>query len=157
MSSPAATGAAEERGSGVRYDIHWEDNRRGSKRVSGSRTTGGGAYDRRVTGHDRAEARSLAYHRVIAGCLRAGESDVRAARARVARWAEDGTVHPHYQRAWAELLARPLTELAAAMTDTRQEAVDLRQVSPFAGYLDARERWRIWRSVGLGGGEGAPP
>jgi|GEM_PF-3948908 len=54
---------------------------------------------------------------------------------------------PHYARAWNEVLARPLVEIAAFLVDPREHARELRQSTPFAGVLPPRERWRLWREV----------
>jgi len=42
----------------------------------------------------------------------------------------------------------PLSELETALAERSERMHDLRQVSPFAGILDARTRWRIHRDVG---------
>lgn len=88
---------------------------------------------------------SLAYHRVIAQRLLADPSIAATARARVERWAEDGTVPRFYVDAWRAVLRGGAPEVAALLLDESQAATALRQVSPFAGVLAPRERWRIWR------------
>jgi hypothetical protein len=55
--------------------------------------------------HELAEERSLAIHRVVADRLRQDLRLVDAARARVAGWLDDGSVHPVYAKAWGELLS----------------------------------------------------
>jgi hypothetical protein len=45
------------------------------------------------------------------------------------------------------VLARPLVELQAALREPGERMTALRQVSPFAGALPPRERWRIWRET----------
>jgi hypothetical protein len=95
-----------------------------------------------------AEERSLAYHREIADRLPGRPDILEAARARVGRWIDSGDVHHVYATAWRELLDRPLEEIRAAIVNPDQQARDLRQVSPFAGALDPRTRWRIHRAVG---------
>lgn len=42
---------------------------------------------------------------------------------------------------------RPLDALAQFLEDEGDRSQELRQVSPFAGVLDARERWTILRSL----------
>lgn len=97
--------------------------------------------------HRLAEERSLALHRVIAEMLaRDPELAVRA-RERVVGWASDGLVHPHYTQAWNQLLNGPLDDLRAILVDESEHARALRQVTPFAGWVDPRTRWRIWREV----------
>jgi hypothetical protein len=58
----------------------------------------------------------------------------------------DGSVARPYAQAWADLLARPLPEVVAFLRDEGNDAAALRQVSPFAGVLDARTRWRVLRA-----------
>ena len=60
------------------------------------------------------------------------------ARARVSDW----------RAAWNEILQLPLPELTRRVLDTSQAGIDRRQVSPFAGVLAPRERWKILRQVG---------
>ncbi|MBI4950621.1 MAG: hypothetical protein HY908_01175 [Myxococcales bacterium] len=104
-----------------------------------------------VTRHELAEERSLAFHRAVADKLRAGAEGARLcarARERVASWRGSPLVAAPYVEAWQAWLARDLDELCLLLVDPGEHARALRQVSPFAGALDARERWRIWRSVG---------
>ncbi|MCC6521484.1 MAG: hypothetical protein IT373_02375 [Polyangiaceae bacterium] len=104
-----------------------------------------------VTRHDLAEERSLALHRAVAAKLRAGAEGARLwarARERVAGWRGSPLVAAPYVEAWQAWLARDLEELCLLLVAPGEHARALRQVSPFAGALDARERWRIWRSVG---------
>lgn len=97
-----------------------------------------------VEGHQTAERRSLAYHRAIAERIVRDPSLVAAARARVDAWRD---VHARYALAWRDILARPPAEIAALLVEDSERMTTLRQVSPFAGVLDARTRWQIWRSV----------
>jgi hypothetical protein len=97
--------------------------------------------------HHLAEARSLAYHALIAERLEADPSLLETAQARVAAWIETGTPHPHYARAWSDVLACPLSVLRSRLLDPSEDGRALRQVTPFAGLVDARERWKLWREV----------
>ncbi len=94
-----------------------------------------------------AEERSLRYHREIAQRLATEPAIVDAARARVAGWIESGRVARPYAEGWRQLLDGPIEALVAVMEDPGERARDLRQVSPFAGALDARTRWRLHREV----------
>lgn len=51
----------------------------------------------------------------------------------------------YYATGWKKLLEGPLDELIAFLTDDSQTARDFRQSSPFAGALEPRERWNLWR------------
>jgi len=101
-----------------------------------------------VSPHELAAERSLALHEAVAERLRAEPNLRVAARARVAEWLQDGTVARSYADEWMTLLERPLKELLDALTGRTEHLHDLRQVSPFAGVLDPRTRWRIHREVG---------
>lgn len=96
--------------------------------------------------HRRAEARSLAYHRVVAERLAADPRVLSRARERVRTWMERHPEAP-YVRRWDAVLRRPSPEISAFLTDDGEEATELRQSTPFAGALAPRERWRIWRAV----------
>jgi hypothetical protein len=96
--------------------------------------------------HHLAEERSLAYHRAVAEQLLREPSLIEVARARAAKWLAEGR-SSHYARRWCEILARPVEEIARRMVDEGEDARALRQATPFAGMIDPRERWRIWREV----------
>jgi hypothetical protein len=91
-------------------------------------------------GHDRARARSLAYHRVIAKRLR--RPMVGEARHTLLRWREQGRIDPRYAERWEQILDRPLPEIRRALISEDQVSDDLRQNSPFAGMLSEPERRR---------------
>ena len=102
--------------------------------------------------HELAEERSLAIHRVIAERIREDPRLIAGARSRVAGWLADGSVHREYAEAWHELLVGPADRLLDVLADPGERARALRQTSPFAGVVDARTRWRIWREVREGFG-----
>src|SRR5580658_9645950 len=89
-------------------------------------------------GHDRASARSLAYHQAVASRLR--RPMVEEARHVLYRWREQGRIDARYAERWEQLLERPLPEIRRALVQESQEADDLRQNSPFAGALSEPER-----------------
>jgi hypothetical protein len=97
--------------------------------------------------HRLAEARSLALHTAIADVMAEDPSVLPAARARVRRWLETGEVHSFWVAEWNALLARPVEEIRVALLDTSEHGRALRQVTPFAGVIDPRRRWRIWSEV----------
>jgi hypothetical protein len=97
--------------------------------------------------HRLAEERSLAYHAWIAARLVEEPAIRAAARERVRAWIADGSVSPYYATEWARLLDLAPEALAAALVDGSEHARALRQVSPFAGALDPRTRWRLWRET----------
>ncbi|HEY8233912.1 MAG: hypothetical protein ACHP85_16115 [Burkholderiales bacterium] len=95
--------------------------------------------------HAVAEETSLALHTAVAERIRSDPSLVERARARVEGWLRDGTVARAYADAWREVLERPAGEVARFLEDPGDRARQLRQSSPFAGVLDPRTRWAIWR------------
>jgi hypothetical protein len=99
-----------------------------------------------VEPHQLAEQRSLAYHRAIAARLVREPALVARARAKVAAWRAEGR-SPFYARAWERLLSEPTETLAQFLAADTEEARALRQATPFAGALEPRERWRIWKEV----------
>jgi hypothetical protein len=104
-------------------------------------------YAIRVDAHRLGEARSLAYHREVARRLRREPERIEVARERVQDWLRTGEPDARYARAWSEILDRSIEEIAAFLVEETETARALRQVTPFAGFLSARERWRIWREV----------
>ena len=102
--------------------------------------------------HAVAEDASLKLHCAVAQRLRDDPSLVERARRRVEDWLRDGTVARPYADAWREILARPVGEVARFLEDPGERARQLRQTSPFAGFLDARTRWAVWRRARQGVG-----
>jgi hypothetical protein len=95
--------------------------------------------------HRLAEERSIAYHRAVASRMRGDASILERAKERVRGWIAAGWPHPSYAREWERILQLPTEEMEAALADPAERARALRQVTPFAGALPARERWAIWR------------
>lgn len=104
----------------------------------------------RLQGHRTAELRSLAYHRRVAEKLSADPGLLERASAKVdaALGPARSALAPHYAHGWRRLLDGPKADLLAFLVSDGQEARDLRQASPFAGALSARERWDLWRAAG---------
>jgi hypothetical protein len=57
------------------------------------------------------------------------------------RWSTDA---PAWYVEWQEIMRRPWSAIASLITEPSEEAVRLRQSSPFAGVLSAQERERIY-------------
>ena len=98
-------------------------------------------------GHRTAERRSLAYHREIAERVLRDPGIIESARCRIQDWAHTGAVHARYVAAWRELLASPVELVTRRLVEDSDTRCALRQVSPFAGVLEPRVRWKIWRTV----------
>jgi hypothetical protein len=97
--------------------------------------------------HRLAEERSLAYHLRVAQLVAERPGILVVARQRAKAWAESGEHHAPYARAWLAILEGGAERVAAAMTDDSERGRALRQATPFAGALDPRERWKLWREV----------
>jgi hypothetical protein len=97
--------------------------------------------------HALAERRSLRYHRAIADRLEADVALLARARERVDGWLRENTVAHDYASGWREILSRPIEEVRAFLVNPSERARAFRQVTPFAGALDARERWRLWAAA----------
>jgi len=97
--------------------------------------------------HAVAEATSLELHKAVADRLLQDPALVERARARVLDWLSDGSVARPYAEAWQAILVQPVEDVARFLTETGERARQLRQASPFAGFLDPRTRWAIWRRV----------
>jgi len=99
--------------------------------------------------HEDLDRRSREFGRRIAARLRADPRLIEVARGNLARWlsqTDAGTALHHCYAEWAELLDRlPVGELADLLERDDEEAVRLRQNSPFAGVLTPREVWTIKR------------
>jgi hypothetical protein len=95
--------------------------------------------------HDRAQARSLAYHRAIARRLR--RPMVEEARHMLFGLRQSGRMAPHYADRWEKILDGSVAEIRRSLVEQGQDADDLRQNSPFAGLLSEPERRRIIESI----------
>lgn len=105
--------------------------------------------------HRLAELRSIELHRAVAARLRRDPDVLARARARVRAWLSEDSVHRHYARAWADALELPLDELCALLVADDEHARAMRQCTPFAGAVDPRTRWRIWRDTRAAHGDDA--
>lgn len=97
--------------------------------------------------HRLAELRSLAYHQAVALRLHTEPALLACARERVEQWLREGGRSAEYARRWREILERPIVEIVNVMVADTETSQALRQATPFAGVLGARERWELWRRV----------
>ncbi|MBX3250914.1 MAG: hypothetical protein KF901_27295 [Myxococcales bacterium] len=95
--------------------------------------------------HRLAEETSIRLHAEIAARIPTDPTIVERALQRARGWAATGAVAKPYAAAWVALLEGPLEELLRTLADQSEAARALRQVSPFAGALGARERWALWK------------
>jgi hypothetical protein len=86
-------------------------------------------------------------HCLIAQKIAADPRLLDVARRNLAAWAEryGGSV-PRALDEWRAVLDRPWPEIAALITDPGESATRMRQSSPFAGVLTARERRRVYEA-----------
>ena len=97
--------------------------------------------------HRLAEERSLALHRLVAERARVDPQILCKARQRVSEWLVTGAVARTRAESWARLLALPNDEIFARIDVSSEAARALRKSTPFAGVIDPRTRWRVWREV----------
>jgi hypothetical protein len=95
--------------------------------------------------HQRADRRSLAYHRAVAKRLRRPMVD--AARRQIWQWQREGRIDDRYATAWLDILEQPVTEVRRALHADTDAMRDLRQSSPFAGTLSEAERRKILAEI----------
>ncbi len=89
----------------------------------------------------REDRRSIALHRVIAQRLEADPKRVLAqARKNLTRMKRSGAGGAQLLEEWRVALKRPVVALVTLLTAPDPWARELRQVTPFAGVLSARER-----------------
>ena len=100
-----------------------------------------------ASGHGVVEQRSLRYHAAIAERLLKDHAILERTRARVEAWLRQGSVAPYYAEGWRRVLERPPAEISAFLVEDSELARAFRQVSPFAGVLSAKERWRLWAAA----------
>lgn len=97
--------------------------------------------------HRIIEARSLAMHALIVRKIERDPRLLDVARRNVARWtARYGKSVPAWLEEWREILAWPWPGIAALLTEQSENAVRLRQSTPFAGVLTLAERRRIYEA-----------
>ena len=101
-----------------------------------------------ANGHDLLDERRYTIHMAIADKIDAGPSLLAKAAAKLARWTRQ---RGHLERGyieWAAILKQPWPEVATLLRSRSEDAVRLRQCSPFAGVLSERERMRIYDAFG---------
>jgi transcriptional regulator with XRE-family HTH domain len=95
----------------------------------------------------REERRSIALHRAIARRLTDEPEPVLVlARRNLRRMRARHGRSMHLLREWSVILDRPLPALSALLTDPSPWARELRQVTPFAAVLSAKERAAVYRA-----------
>ena len=96
--------------------------------------------------HELTDEISLAMGRCVATRLRRHPELLQVARENLDRWTRLNANAPGLLRCYAEwrgILDRPLDETCELLSSDNEEARRLRQNSPFAGVLNAREVWEL--------------
>lgn len=96
--------------------------------------------------HELLDEISLELGRRTAARLRQQPALLALAQENLARWSRLNANAPGLLRCyaeWREILNRPLEEICSLLTAETEEARRLRQNSPFAGVLSAREVWEL--------------
>jgi hypothetical protein len=100
----------------------------------------------RSVGHELTDEISLELGRRVAVRLGQQPELLRIAHENQDRWTHANGNAPALLRCyteWREILNRPLNEICSLLTSNNEEAQRLRQNSPFAGVLNAREVWEV--------------
>ncbi|WP_208026807.1 helix-turn-helix domain-containing protein [Rhabdothermincola sediminis] len=104
--------------------------------------------DTRQAARDRHEARSIALHAAILDELRREPATVlRRARATLDHFRAahpDGSVSRRLDE-WELIVGLPVEIIADVLVSPTPHARELRQTSPFAGVLPAKQRWDLYR------------
>jgi hypothetical protein len=96
--------------------------------------------------HDIHDAISLELARRVSARLRETPSLLDVARENLDRWSRLNSKAPSLLRCyaeWREILSHPVEEVCAVLCADTEDGRRLRQNSPFAGVLSAREVWEI--------------
>ena len=97
-------------------------------------------------GHELRDELSLELGRRVAARLRGQPELLRIAHDNLERWTRLNTGAPTLLQCyeeWRQILNRPLEEICHLLSSDSEEAQRLRQNSPFAGVLSAREVWEL--------------
>jgi hypothetical protein len=95
--------------------------------------------------HRIIEARSLAMHCLAAQKIMLEPELLGKVRRTLDAWRQRyGKDTPRALEQWAVILRRPWPQIAAFITDPGEHATQLRQSTPFAGVLSARDRNRVY-------------
>ena len=95
--------------------------------------------------HRILDARSLAMHCKIVRKIDANAALLEIPKRNLKRWSEiKAGPTAMYLREWQQILLKPWPEVAAFITDFSDDAVRLRQSSPFAGVLTPAERKQVY-------------
>jgi hypothetical protein len=96
--------------------------------------------------HELTDAISLELGRRVAERLQQRPELLQIAHDNLARWSRLNAAAPSLlccYAEWQNFLNRPLQEICEVLTSESEEAQRLRQNSPFAGILTAREVWEV--------------
>jgi len=96
--------------------------------------------------HELIDEISLELGRCTAARLRQQPELLQLAHENLARWSRLNANAPALLRCyaeWREILHHPLEEICQLLSSESEEARRLRQNSPFAGVLSAREVWEL--------------
>jgi len=96
--------------------------------------------------HELTDAISLEMGRCVATRLRQQPDLLNVARDNLDRWKRRNSSTPSLLRCyreWEEILERPLAEVCRLLDSDNEESRRLRQNSPFAGVLSAKEVWEL--------------
>ena len=118
----------------------------GLKRVSEWKPVASGNMTS-YSNHRLLDARSLALHCKIAYKIDKNKGLLAIPGKNLRRWCQNSPGQiPQYIKEWRRILAQPWPDVAAFITSCTEDAIRLRQSSPFAGVLEPLERKRIYEA-----------
>lgn len=100
--------------------------------------------------HELLDQISLELGRRVAARLRQQPELLRVAHENLARWTRLNANTPsllHCYEEWRKVLESPLESVCELLAEDSEEARRLRQNSPFAGVLSAKEVWELKRTM----------
>lgn len=96
--------------------------------------------------HSRLDERSLALHRLLAQKVQASPTLLDKARENIRRWQEANEEPSLALAEWEKILGGPTSQVIAFLVERSENAIRLRQSSPFCGILTEAERRAIYES-----------
>lgn len=97
--------------------------------------------------HRLLDARSLAMHCKIVHKINKDKSLLTIPQKNLDRWSQNSPDQiPQYINDWRRILSQPWPDVAAFISSCTEDAMRLRQSSPFAGVLEPLERKRIYEA-----------
>lgn len=96
--------------------------------------------------HRQLELRSICLHRAIAGRIVEEPAILESVKVDILNLISKHGESSKYFLMWLDILNGPTDTVLAKLVEDSEEMAALRQSSPFAGILTAKERWEIYET-----------